>query len=272
MTPRTAIGKLFTMIYLIIGLPLTLILLSDLGSIITRLIKFTSTFIYTLYYDGYYDNIKSGLDKRRRALIDKLKSSTNKTSHHRHKRRRSSNASTGTGSSNEDDDDDDEEKEQEKLGLWRSLLELGFKCVQQTNDEFDLSLGTSISFVLVYLTMGAFLFSRIAECSILNGYYSSWIALNKIGYGDLVNNRRDSDDVQFTLLLAVYALLGMAFFDLTVLSLQEKMRVLLIKNARNILVELVKFANQLGYSSWSMDSVDLENLGRNSIHKIYNKG
>lgn len=141
-----------------------------------------------------------------------------------------------------------------------------------------MSLGTSISFVLVYLTAGAFLFARLAKCSLLNGYYSSWIALNKISYGDLVNDRKtnnnnnNEDDVQFTLLLAIYAFLGMAFFDLTVLSLQEKMRVLLIRNAQNILGELVKFANQLGYSSWSMDSVDLQNLGRNSIHKIYNRG
>lgn len=143
--------------------------------------------------------------------------------------------------------------------------------MQQTNDEFDLSLGASIGFVIVYLTMGAALISRMSNCSFFNGYYSSLITLTKISYGDLLYNA-ENNEAQFTFVLAVYCLLGMAFIDLTVLSLQEKMRVLLIKNARNILNELVKFANQLGYSSWTMDSVNLENLGKNSIHKIFYRG
>ena len=119
--------------------------------------------------------------------------------------------------------------------------------------------------------MGAALISRMSNCSFFNGYYSSLITLTKISYGDLLYNA-ENNEAQFTFVLAVYCLLGMAFIDLTVLSLQEKMRVLLIKIARNILNELVKFANQLGYSSWTMDSINLENLGKNSIHKIFYRG
>lgn len=133
MSPRTVIGRLFTMIYLIIGLPLTLILLSDLGSIITRLIKFTSTFIHTLYHDGYYDNIKSGLARRRRALIDKLKSpNKSRQHHHHHRKRRQSSSENASGSDDDEDRDDDgsdqsddDEDERKKLSFWRSLLELG---------------------------------------------------------------------------------------------------------------------------------------------------
>ena len=109
------------MIYLIFGLPLTLILLADLGSLITRLIKFTSTFTYTIYCEGYYENLKSRLAKRQRALIDKLKSTAaqNKTYKKRGK-------DDGSGSSDENSDDEDNaNKYVNETSLWRMFLELG---------------------------------------------------------------------------------------------------------------------------------------------------
>ena len=111
------------MIYLIFGLPLTLILLADLGSLITRLIKFTSMFAYTIYCEGYYENLKSRLAKRQRALIDKLKSTAaqNKLNY----KKRGKDDGSGSSDENSDDEDNANEKYVNETSLWRMFLELG---------------------------------------------------------------------------------------------------------------------------------------------------
>lgn len=241
------------MIYVIIGLPITLILLSDLGSIITRFVKFFCLFIYTIYKDGYYESVKKRLHRRKTALIDKLKS----------KKRRKSSIKKPSSSDDEDEDSKILEKPDDEQSLFRSLIDIGQMCIDQTNDLFDLSLGFSFGFVFFYLSLGAFITSRIVQCSLFNGYYFSLITLTKIGLGDLLYNNQS----HLTVFTSIYILVGIAYFDLIILSLQEKIRILLIRNAKNIIGELIKFANQLGYA-WSIDSFNFDNLGKHSINKI----
>jgi potassium channel subfamily K member 18 len=51
-TPATTTGKIVTIIYAIIGIPLFLILLADFGRLFTRGIKFIWAYVRRLYYTG----------------------------------------------------------------------------------------------------------------------------------------------------------------------------------------------------------------------------
>ncbi len=94
--------------------------------------------------------------------------------------------------------------------------------------------------------------SRIASWSLLNGYYFSVISLTKIGLGDYVIK-----DTKFMLLSCFYTLFGLAFFDLTINRIQEKLRYFIVHYCQHLINEVVRFFNQLGYN-WSLDSVNFD--------------
>lgn len=48
--PKTTYGRVATIVYAIIGIPLFLILLADFGKLFTRIIKFFWAFIRRFYY------------------------------------------------------------------------------------------------------------------------------------------------------------------------------------------------------------------------------
>ena len=51
-------GKLFLIIYAAIGIPLTLVFLSDLSLLITRLIKYLSLLLLRVYSTHYFLHIR----------------------------------------------------------------------------------------------------------------------------------------------------------------------------------------------------------------------
>ncbi|CAF0706704.1 unnamed protein product [Brachionus calyciflorus] len=251
-SPNTVMGKAFIMIYLIIGAPLTYILLSDLGSIFTHILKFNYHFALTFYKNGYYDEFK-------RALKSKFKLNKKKTSSKLKKQ-------TSIKDPFDESDDDNAtilSQDFQEKGFVQIFVELTVNSLEKSNDKFDLSLGVIFSLVFVYLSIGALIISRLNESPLSNGYYFSVLSLTKINLGNL----RINDSFIFILMTA-YFLLGLAFFDLTLLTLQEKIRFLIIKNFKNIIIEVCKFSSQFGYN-WTGEHMIhiLENLGINSYFK-----
>lgn len=218
-----------------------------MGSIFTYFLKFFYYFLLIVYNDGYYESLKSWIKKK---LGPKKNNNLLK------KRKRSSSSDPFDLSY-----EHDVSFRENARGFFKSFYEISSSCIEKSNDTFDLSLGFLFALVFVYLTFGAIFASRIANWSLFNGYYFSLISLTKIGLGDLV-----IDDTKFILFSSIYALFGLAFFDLTILTLQEKLRLILIKNAKHLLTEICKFATQFGYN-WSIEksNLNLDNLGKNSM-------
>lgn len=242
--PYTIIGKLFTMFYVILGIPLTLILLTDLGCIFTRTCKFLYAFLIIFFNDGYYDRIRQAIKDKRKALFTRAQIAASSTSGTDHSTKR-----TQLRRSKSFDSDQNEEP-----SLFLSICELASECYKQNDDVFDLSLGFLFSILFSYLTVGAIINSRAADWSLFNGYYFSLITFTKIGLGDLT-----IENTKFILVSSMYTLFGIAFFDLTIQNLREKIKLVLINNGQNLIEETIKFVNQFGHN-WSMESVAF-NLG-----------
>ena len=237
--PKTVMGKLFTMIYVILGIPLTLILLSDLGSIFTRICKFMYAFLIIFFNDGFYERLVQEIQMKARELFSS-------DPHNESKRKLLRSKSF---EKSEDDNDLSHEP-----SLFLSLCELASECYEQNDDVFDLSLGFLFSILFSYLTFGAIVYSRVADWSLFDGYYFSLITFTKIGLGDLTIG-----NIKFALISSLYTLFGIAFFDLTIQNLREKIKVLLLSNGQKVIWEIVKFVNQFDYQ-WSIENVNF-NLG-----------
>ncbi|RNA41625.1 T family of potassium channels 18-like isoform X1 [Brachionus plicatilis] len=230
--PETLMGKIFLITYLTIGLPLTCLLLSDLGSIFTQILKFNFHFIETIY--AKEPSIKDPFDE-------------------------TDNEDSKTVSSIYSSDF-------EEKGFFQLFLEIVVSSIEKSNDKFDFSISIVFGLVLFFITSSAFIISRLNNVPLSNGCYYGVIALNKINILDL-----KITNTFIFVLLTIYFLLGLAFFDLTLLTLQEKIRNLIIINGKNLINEVCKFANQLGYN-WRDELIIsvLENLGTNSFFKSRN--
>lgn len=249
-------GKVFLIIYLTIGVPLTCFLLSDLGSILTQILKFNYHFIETVYSKGYYDefkrNVKSKLNLKKKKIYKFKKQPSFKDPF--------------------DETENDETVSSvfsydfEEKGFFQLFLEIVVSSIEKTNDKFDFSITILLGLILFFVTSSAFIISRLNNIPLSNGCYYGVIAFNKINILDL----KVTNTISF-IFLTIYFLLGLAFFDLTLLSLQEKIRNLIIINGKNIINEVCKFANQLGYN-WRDELIIsvLENLGTNSFFKSRN--
>ena len=242
-SPQTILGKLFTMIYLIIGVPLTLILLADFGSIFTRFVKFLYAFLTIVYEEGYFDSLK-----KKQIPFTGLLSFFSKSNKDKKKGAGKKNANDSESSDEKNDPDQDDQDSNQST--FEALCEIALNCMENNDDTFDLSLGFLFSVVFIYLSFGAIISSRVANWSIFNGYYFSLLSLTKIGLGDLVIS-----NTKFMLLSCGYTLFGLAFFDLTINCLQEKLRMIIVRNGQHAINEIIKFFNQFGYN-WSPDSVN----------------
>ncbi len=147
LTPRTVPGKLVTILYAIIGIPLFLLYLTNIGGILAKSFKWTYARLckcqICLRYFG-----------RRR----------------RRKRRKHDNADstdleTDDDESNIDDDGSDEE---------------------QDLDSVTVPISLCLAIMVSFIVGGATLFSEWESWDLLEGSYFCFISLSTIGFGDYV--------------------------------------------------------------------------------------
>ena len=251
--PETIFGKLFIITYLIIGLPLTLIFLSDIGKLITRFLNFLSTMYIILCLDIYYDPILKFLDKHNwrissltyRTFFSKMKRPKPQAHNQEYVERYETLARTYLAQKSVDLNNNNSttiEHAERKRDMLQVIQEIFFKSLQHSDNTFNFSFSFLTFLTVAYLTVGAFTTAHMNNQSILDGYYFSILTLARIDSGDVYIH----SSVQ-AFILFLYVLLGMSFFSLVITYLQEQIRRILLKNGQTIVSEVTKFINQFGY-------------------------
>ncbi|XP_004534902.1 potassium channel subfamily K member 15 [Ceratitis capitata] len=235
-SPKSDWGKLVTILYAIIGMPLFLLYLSNIGDVLAKSFKW-------IYSKVCLCRICPGV-ARRRIIRErrKLRRLALSKALHDMESRRSSSSTSGSRSSNSSSSSYYSE-ETETSTQSMSALEIFEeendsdieREIRMNTDEITVPLMVCVIIMISYILAGAILFSRWEEWDYLDGSYFCFISLSSIGFGDLVPGERvitaDKDKVEVSFILcAVYLLLGMALIAMCFNLMQEQV----IHNVRAI--------------------------------------
>jgi hypothetical protein len=205
-TPKTNWGRLVTILYALVGIPLTLLTVSNLGSIMATAFRFL------------YKNVCCGLcclccqkpDRRKRAGA------------------KYDVENGDPGASKRLTSSDSPEHSPKKSGItvtWR----LGVQRLLKTSDNKTVSVPISVSLLLItsYILFGAALFTAWEnEWNMLIGSYFCFITLTTIGFGDYVpGTAYDSWASQEKLIFcSLYLIVGLALIAMCFDLMQEEVR------------------------------------------------
>ncbi|XP_063695667.1 potassium channel subfamily K member 17 [Culicoides brevitarsis] len=196
-SPRTELGKISTIFYAIIGMPLFLLYLSLIGDILAKSFKWT-------YAKFCLCRICPGVARKRAIRERSKKNSTEEPEN---------NYSISDIDFNEND-------------LYNNEIE---NEITGDTHTVTVPLTVCIAIMIGYIIFGASLFARWENWNLLDGSYFCFISLSSIGFGDIVpglslKNPEDKErlvDVSF-ILCAVYLLLGMALIAMCFSLMQEQ--------------------------------------------------
>ncbi|XP_076056821.1 potassium channel subfamily K member 15-like [Oratosquilla oratoria] len=211
LTPRTDMGKLTTIAYAIVGMPLMLLYMANLGEILANTLKFL--FFKACRCDlgsvGYYRSSSGTLRPNAGGAT-----------------RGGGGGGGGGGSSSVRD-----RKNPEGLARGRSFQHnKSTKVIVGAfgGDRKTIPITWCLIILAVYVLAGGIVFAHWEGWSVLDGCYFCYVSLATIGYGDLVpgrsvvSNSEDSEVEYKQVLCTVYLLVGMALVAMCFNLMQEE--------------------------------------------------
>jgi len=211
MTPA---GRVITMVYALIGIPLCLVVLAGLGKSLTRAIKFLWSFIRRFYYTGSFRRVRRviPLSRVRLTLCQRLVNRVRRRVLTR-RRQQTINAararSIGNGVESTIVADVDAE-----LQCLRQLDETFVPY--EVDDKFDLPPVVALAIAFLYTLLGMFIYTQWEEWSYFEAFYFTFISLSTIGFGDIVPEHPKN-----FMATSVYLLFGFALIAMVVTVVME---------------------------------------------------
>ncbi|XP_073811198.1 potassium two pore domain channel sandman [Musca autumnalis] len=243
-SPRSDWGKLVTILYAIIGMPLFLLYLSNIGDVLAKSFKW-------IYSKVCLCRICPGVARRRllrerRKLRAELMSRALAEMEESRPSKYTSSSSTSDSASSYYSEESESSSSSSRSprynesseGISRSRLEAlnildeeDFleidREIRGSTDEITVPITVCVLIMISYILWGAILFARWEQWKILDGSYFCFISLSSIGFGDLVPGEglitEDKDTVGVSFIMcAVYLLLGMALIAMCFNLMQEQ--------------------------------------------------
>ncbi|XP_014091857.1 TWiK family of potassium channels protein 18 [Bactrocera oleae] len=235
-SPKSDWGKLVTILYAIIGMPLFLLYLSNIGDVLAKSFKW-------IYSKVCLCRICPGVARRRiireRRKLRQLAMSKALQDMESHRCTNSSSDSRSSNSSSSSYYSEETETSTQSMSALENFEKENDSDIEReirmNTDEITVPLMVCVVIMISYILAGAILFSRWEAWDYLDGSYFCFISLSSIGFGDLVPGERvitaDKDKVEVSFILcAVYLLLGMALIAMCFNLMQEQV----IHNVRAI--------------------------------------
>jgi len=213
--PVTTAGRIITMVYALIGIPLCLVVLAALGKSFTRVIKFLWSFIRRFYYTGSFRRVRRviPLSRIRLSLCQRLVNRVRRRLLTR-RRQQTIRAARATVEVNGGVEPTIVAAVDAELQCLRALDETFVPY--EVDDKFDLPPIVALSIAFLYILLGAFIYTRWENWTYFEAFYFTFISLCTIGFGDVV-----PDHPKNLMATSVYLLLGLALIAMVVNVVME---------------------------------------------------
>uniref|UniRef100_A0A6P4EPS9 Trichohyalin-like n=1 Tax=Drosophila rhopaloa TaxID=1041015 RepID=A0A6P4EPS9_DRORH len=210
-TPKTDLGRSLTIVYAIIGIPMFLIVLADLGKLFTRCVKFLWAYVRRVYYTRSCRRIR-----KQQQIRDAMTGFT--TVYDMAIRR----PSMFFGKSSETNDEDSQADAEAGRSLATSHPETPTSPYPETfevDDEFNLPVSVASLLLISYILLGTFGYTLVeSEWSSLDAFYYVFISMSTIGFGDLVPG-----NPFFVMVSMIYLIFGLALTSMFINVVQIKL-------------------------------------------------
>ncbi|XP_068625435.1 uncharacterized protein [Battus philenor] len=223
--PKTTYGRVATIVYAIIGIPLFLIVLADFGKLFTRIIKFFWAFIRRFYYT------RSCRKVRRTVPVQEVIKGLNIV-YDVVRRPSQIFSEEDIGEIHEGDKpppvvrkfSDVPPPLPPKPGTLKPDLDNATEpdtpapSVFEIDDEFNLPISVAITILVVYIIIGALAFNIWEKWNFFESFYFVFISMSTIGLGDLV-----PDHPMFMMASILYLIFGLALTSMCINVVQVKL-------------------------------------------------
>ncbi|XP_051860548.1 TWiK family of potassium channels protein 7 isoform X2 [Drosophila albomicans] len=214
-TPKSYMGRILTIVYAIIGIPLFLIVLADLGKLFTRSVKFLWVYVRRIYYTRSCRRIR-----KQQQFRDAM---TGINTMYDMARRPSMFFGKSDAVDDEESRVDDDPDAEAGKSLGTSHPETPTSPYPETfevDDEFNLPISVATLLLVTYIILGSLMYAYILEPNwkVMDAFYFVFISMSTIGFGDMVPS-----NPFYVMLSMIYLIFGLALTSMFINVVQIKL-------------------------------------------------
>ncbi|KAL1492080.1 hypothetical protein ABEB36_012575 [Hypothenemus hampei] len=198
--PTTFTGRVLTIVYSTIGIPLFLIALTDFGKLFTRAIKFGWSYIRRFYYT------RSCRRVRKTSHVQEIIKGAQVMYEYATFRRMSTWV--------------DPEEGVKPQSAVISEPQTPAPSAFEIDDEFNLPISLALTLLVAYMLIGAALFMVWESWDFFPAFYFVFVSMSTIGFGDII-----PDQPVYMILSIVYLCFGLALMTMCINVVQDKLSV-----------------------------------------------